>query len=314
MGNWITTQPVDFTPDGDTTSSAIKKHDVDIANIYELLHRVRRFDFGPNPPVDPVEGHLWAVDGGDGKPVFLRMYKNSKWHRLSFVTCIDPPSNPNEGCLLLEEADGNYKLSIYYNGSWREITSFAEAVSGKMVQANDRGTLQRSLFGYESIYAPSSDIDLNIGERFNYSGTGQTVNLHINANNGLYRITYSIYDNTNNYNFHKLLLNNTTYSDKFTLLFSENSENNGEKDSFYDSGIDSLRLGYGKLCIFTGLINTKQPNVGVALRGHVDNGSRGMDDAIVSSFLKDTNLNISKLGTVDFRGTCTYRITVERLL
>lgn len=314
MGDWQTTQPVDFTEDGDTTSSAIEKHDIDITNIYELLHRVRRFDFGTDPPTDPIEGHLWLVEGQDGNPHYLKVYKNGKWQRLSCIATTNPSDPPpGEGCLRVTKDSNNvWQLLIYHNDSWVNITPYNFYASGKMVQMNNRGVLSKNLFGYEDNNAPTSDTDLNIGERFNYNGTAQTVNLHINANNGLFQITYAIYGNTENNKYHKLNLNNTTYPDSCLVLGSENSENQGEKDYCYDN-LDALRIGFGSLGIFTGIVNTKQPNVYSVFRGHADQTVDGMNVLIIGSHYTGST-TISKLGTIDFRGTCTYRITVERLL
>ena len=317
MGNWITTQPVDFTPDGDTTSSAIKKHDVDIANIYELLHRVRRFDFGPNPPADPVDGHLWAVDGGDGKPIFLRMYKNGKWHRLSFIAIsnpTDPP--PAEGVLRVsKDSNGVWRLLVYHNGAWVIATPYDFSVSGKMVQMTQHGVLSINLFDdYFSRYNPTSDFDLQVGEMVRYWGTAQNVNLHVNANNGLYKITYCVSGGSVGNSHHKLKLNNTVYDGKFVLLSNKDTESSGEtNDYFSGSGVDSLYIGYGTLGIFTGIVNTRSTNVCSVFRGHADQSDKNRAMMILGSHMVQP-VTISKLGTIDFRSSCSYLISVERLL
>lgn len=315
MGDWQTIQPVDFTEDGDATSAAIRKHDADITNIYELLHRVRRFDFGTDPPADPIEGHLWLVEGQDGNPHYLKVYKNGKWQRISCVATISPSSPPPaEGCLRIIQNNGFNYLLVFYNGDWRYITPITENTPGHLIKTTDgEGSISTALF--DSLYPtsnPTSDIDLEVGKAIRLYGTAQTVNLHINANNGLYRMTYAIFGNTVNDKYHMLKLNNTTYANSCLLLSSENSENQSEKDFYYDN-LDALRIGFGALGVFTGIINTKQPNVCSVFRGHADQTVDGMNILIVGSHYTGST-TISKLGTIDFRGTCTYRITVERLL
>lgn len=314
MNNWQTIQPVDFTEDGDTTSAAIKKHDIDITNIYELLHRVRRFDFSIDPPADPVEGHLWVVDGGDNTPIQIKMYYMGQWRRLSFITMVDWPDNPfSEGCLCIRKDGDMYFLEIYYHGQWENLTAFAPAEEGKMVQLNTRGVLSRELFQYEPLDAPTTDTDLDIGKRFNYRGTGQTVNLHINANNGLYRITYAIYGGTVD-GYHRLYLNNTSYPNNFVLLASNTCENNGEVDEYgVGSSIGTLYTGTGKLGIFSGIVNTKSTNISAIFKGHADQTSVGMDDLIIGSYCI-SGIQINKLGYLNFLSSVTYRVSVERLL
>ena len=59
MGEWTKQYPVDYSPTGDTTSQAIKKHMDELDRIYDLLNRVRKLDAGDTPPTDPITYHLW---------------------------------------------------------------------------------------------------------------------------------------------------------------------------------------------------------------------------------------------------------------
>jgi len=77
MGEWTKQFPIDYSPTGDTTSQAIKKHMDELDRIYNLLNRVRKLDAGDSPPTDPVTYHLWLdTSGGTYK---LKIYDGSDW-------------------------------------------------------------------------------------------------------------------------------------------------------------------------------------------------------------------------------------------
>ena len=77
MGEWTKQYPVDYSPTGDTTSQAIKKHINELDRVYNLLNRVRKLDAGSSPPTDPVTYHLW-LDTSEGT-YKLKLYDGEKW-------------------------------------------------------------------------------------------------------------------------------------------------------------------------------------------------------------------------------------------
>ena len=77
MGEWTKQYPVDYSPTGDTTSQAIKKHMDELDRIYNLLNRVRKLDAGDVPPTDPITYHLW-LDTSE-ETYKLKLYDGEKW-------------------------------------------------------------------------------------------------------------------------------------------------------------------------------------------------------------------------------------------
>jgi len=77
MAEWTKQYPVNFTPFGDTTSQALEKHINELARIYELLNRVRKFDAGDTAPTDPIEGHAWLDTLSS--PWRLKVYDGTDW-------------------------------------------------------------------------------------------------------------------------------------------------------------------------------------------------------------------------------------------
>jgi len=74
---WEPKYPVNFTPDGDTTSQALEKHINEFDRVYELLNRVRKFDAGDTAPTDPIEGHAWLDTSNS--PWQLKVYNGTDW-------------------------------------------------------------------------------------------------------------------------------------------------------------------------------------------------------------------------------------------
>jgi len=77
MGEWVKQYPVDYSPTGDTTSQAIKKHMDELDRIYDLLNRVRKFDAGELPPSDPIPYHAWLDTSGSS--LKLKVYDGTNW-------------------------------------------------------------------------------------------------------------------------------------------------------------------------------------------------------------------------------------------
>jgi len=79
MGDWVKEYPANIVPGGDTVREVLEKHRDELTNVYNYLNRVRKLDYGPTPPVDPVHGHLW-VDTSLGFPQFKKWDSTqNKW-------------------------------------------------------------------------------------------------------------------------------------------------------------------------------------------------------------------------------------------
>ena len=215
MSEWTTKHPVNFTPDGDTTTQAIKKHDLELGQLLRLLNRTRKMDFGEEPPIDVEEGQLWFSSAS--KPYALNIFSNGAWHVFHSVGYVDVdaggslPSGAAEGCLFVVKAGGNFRLQVNIGGTFYPLLEFSKTgEDNKAIQLDDYGLVPASLVNVNpNGINPGSDFDLGIGERVRYCISGaDTINLHVIAHDGdsgLYRLSVGVHNGSvggNPYKWH----------------------------------------------------------------------------------------------------------------
>jgi len=109
MAEWTKQYPVNFTPSGDTTSQALEKHINELARIYELLNRVRKFDAGTIAPTDPIEGHFWLDTSNS--PWRLKVYNGTDWVDI-LVGNADTVDGKHASSFVPVDSDSDISISI----------------------------------------------------------------------------------------------------------------------------------------------------------------------------------------------------------
>ncbi len=324
---WQPTQPIDFTEDGDTTSVAIKKHDTDISVLYELLNRLRRFDYGENPPVDPDEWSFWLAKGSDGKPSHLRVFHNGKWCRVAGVSVGKPDINyecQNGVFWLSKDSNNIWNLSIFFNGQWYLITNYAQTSANHKLQLDGDGCVYYSLIGHRNITVnPSSATNMNVNETvlFHAENT-QTLDLrNINANNGLYRIIVVAHGIGDGFNTIRLRLNGSLYSNAISSNCFIGGSNGQENQWYYQTTADAMRLVVGKEIMADCLFSTRQDEAYLISRAIADDAevqqgtNAGRTIQMYAHTVRNKNIAINNLGIIYFPTSGVDALTViERLM